>query len=66
MATIQRLEDIKARQKVRELVREIYGSSRTESFRKDSGLRDQICRAAGSSMTNVAEGFARGGDREFA
>lgn len=66
MATIRRLEDVKAWQKAREVVREIYRTARPESFRKDPGLRDQICRAAVSSMTNVAEGFARGGDREFA
>jgi four helix bundle protein len=66
MATIKKLEDIKAWQKAREMVREIYRSSRTDPFRRDSGLREQICRAAVSAMTNIAEGFARGGDREFA
>jgi four helix bundle protein len=35
-------------------------------FSRDFGLRDQICRAGVSVMSNVAEGFARKGDRDFA
>jgi len=36
------------------------------SFAKDFGLRDQIQRASVSIMANIAEGFGRHSDREFA
>lgn len=62
---IQKFEDILAWQKARELTKEIYSHSRTGTFVKDFGLRDQIQRASVSIMGNVAEGFDRGGDKEF-
>jgi len=65
MAVIQRFEDIEAWQKARELTRIIYQTSKTDAFSRDFGLRDQIRRAAVSVMSNIAEGFDRGGDREF-
>ena len=33
---------------------------------KDYGLKGQLCRAAVSSMSNIAEGFARRTDKDFA
>ena len=65
MATIEKLEDIEAWQKARKLTREVYAASNTGLFAKDYGLRDQIRRAAVSIMSNIAEGFERGGDKEF-
>jgi four helix bundle protein len=49
----------------RELTREVYGFSKTGAFARDFGLRDQIRRAAVSVMSNIAEGFERGGTAEF-
>jgi four helix bundle protein len=65
MSKIQKFEDVLAWQKARELTREIYTHAKAGLFAKDFGLRDQIQRAAVSIMGNVAEGFDRGGDKEF-
>lgn len=65
MATIQRFEEIEAWQVARELTRSIYECSKAGAFAKDFGLRDQIRRAAVSVMSNIAEGFERGGSAEF-
>jgi four helix bundle protein len=66
MAGIKRFEEIMAWQKGRELVRETYRICEIAPFSKDFGLKDQICRAAVSSMTNVAEGFGRKSSKDFA
>ena len=65
MATFQRLEDIEAWQKARELTRGVYVISGHGSFAKDFALRDQIRRASVSIMSNIAEGFERSGTAEF-
>ncbi|HLF83391.1 MAG TPA: four helix bundle protein [Blastocatellia bacterium] len=65
MATIKRFEDIELWKKARELTREVYRHSKVGPFSKDFGLRDQMRRAAVSVMSNIAEGFERGGNKEF-
>ncbi len=65
MATIEKFEDILAWQKGRELTRLIYRVSNCGSFAKDFTLKDQIRRACISITSNIAEGFERGGTREF-
>ena len=65
MGKIQKFEDIVAWQKARELTRKVYAHSKTGVFAKDFGLKDQIQRASVSIMGNVAEGYDRGGDKEF-
>ena len=65
MATIRQFEDILAWQKGRELASKIYQSTRDGDFAKDFALKDQIRRAVVSITSNIAEGFERGGNREF-
>jgi len=43
----------------------VYEVSGKGSFGRDFALRDQIRRAVVSVMSNIAEGFGRGGAREF-
>ena len=65
MSTIEKFEDVLAWQKGRELTRLVYRLSRRGDFDRDFGLKDQIRRAAVSITPNIAEGFERGGNREF-
>lgn len=65
MPMITQFEDIQAWQKARELTREVYTISKNGEFGRDRGLRDQIRRASVSIMSNIAEGFERGGSKEF-
>ena len=66
MATFKKFEEIVAWQKARELTKQIYEETKTGSFAKDFSLRDQIRRSSVSAMANIAEGFGRNSDREFA
>ena len=65
MESLKKFEDIEAWQKARELTREVYALSGSGTFARDFGLCDQIRRAAVSVMSNIAEGFERGGSAEF-
>src|SRR5947209_8459252 len=65
VATIRRFEEIEAWKESRLLTRAIYDCSAAGAFSKDFPLRDQMRRAAVSVLSNIAEGFERGGDREF-
>lgn len=65
MATAQQFEDLHVWEDARALTREIYKVTRQRAFRQDFGLRDQITRAATSTMSNIAEGFERGSRKEF-
>lgn len=57
MAAITRFEDIMAWQEARNLTQQTYVLTTRDPFARDFGLRDQIQRAAVSSMSNIAEGF---------
>jgi four helix bundle protein len=65
MATARHIEDWKVWQDARQFVGAIYAASKQRAFNSDFGLRDQIRRAAGSTMSNIAEGFERGTRKEF-
>ncbi len=65
MSKVERFEDLIAWQKARELTGNIYRITRQGAFAKDFGLSGQIQRAAVSVMSNIAEGFERGGRSEF-
>ena len=65
MSKIERFEDLIAWQKARDLSREIYQTTRQGAFAKDFGLAGQIQRASVSIVSNLAEGFERGGRGEF-
>jgi len=65
MAAIAKFEDIESWQGARCLVKEIYQVTGQGVLARDHGLRDQLQRAAVSIMSNIAEGFERGSDREF-
>ncbi|MBT3385170.1 MAG: four helix bundle protein [Prolixibacteraceae bacterium] len=62
MGTFNRFEDIIAWQKARVLCKLINGYTLKGLFAKDFKLIGQI---KGSSMDNIAEGFERGGNKEF-
>src|SRR5436305_8163362 len=66
MATFTRLEEIQVWQKARQLTKKIYEITANGDFAKDYGLRNQIQRASVSIMANIAEGFGRRSDKEFA
>lgn len=65
MSTFNRFEDILAWQKTRELCKMLNGFTLKELFSRDFKLVSQIKSSSGSVMDNIAEGFERGGNKEF-
>jgi four helix bundle protein len=58
-------EDLEVWKSARELTNKIYGLTKNSAFSKDFSLRDQIRRASVSIMSNIAEGYERGGNQEL-
>lgn len=65
MATIKRFEDILSWQKSRELCKLIGDLIDKGKFKHSYKLIGQIESSSGSVMDNIAEGFERGGNKEF-
>jgi four helix bundle protein len=65
MARLERFEDVDAWKVARELTNSIYRVTAIGEFAHDFGLRNQIRRASVSILSNIAEGFERGGNKEF-
>lgn len=65
MSTIQNFEDLKVWKFAREICSDIYKLCQEPGLSKDFALRDQMRRASGSVMDNIAEGFERNGNKEF-
>lgn len=61
-----RFEDLDVWNVSRDLANLIYAYSREGLLSKDYGFRDQIQRASVSVMNNIAEGFERGSNKDFA
>ena len=63
---LNRFEEIEAWKAARALVKGVYAAIRSnDRFQKDFRLVNQLQGAAVSSMSNIAEGFARQSNREF-
>jgi len=65
MAAVKDFEELAIFQKARELSKKIYPVTNKEGFKSDFRFVQQIRAAAGSIMDNIAEGFERGGNKEF-
>lgn len=63
--SIERFEDIEGWQLARELTKRIYSIWNHPDAPRDFALRDQMLRASGSVMHNIAEGFDAGSNPEF-
>jgi four helix bundle protein len=65
MATYRRFEDLPVWQKARILAKEADFLIHNSRIQYNFKLKDQISSSSGSIMDNIAEGFERGGNREF-
>ena len=62
---VSRFEDLIGWQKSRELYKHAQILTSKGLLKQDFPLRDQMRRSSLSVMSNIAEGFDRGGDKEF-
>ena len=65
MAVVKDFEELAIFQKARELSKKIYMVTQRDDFKRDHRFVQQIHASSGSIMDNIAEGFERGGNKEF-
>ena len=65
MANYNSFEEMVVYQLTREQSNQVWNLILTTSLGQDYKLREQINGSSGSVMDNIAEGFGRGGNKEF-
>jgi four helix bundle protein len=65
MARLVRFEDLEVWRRARLLTNEVYRVTGLSPLNRDFALRDQLRRAALSTMSNIAEGFESNSLRSF-
>lgn len=65
MEKVKRFEDLIIWQESRDFTKEIYSVFKNFTCFSDRPLSVQIIRSSASVMDNIAEGFERGGNKEF-
>jgi four helix bundle protein len=65
MATVQSFEDLKVWQQARILSKDIHELTKMNDYSSNPDLKRQMKNSSGSTMDNIAEGFERGGNKEF-
>lgn len=65
MATYKVVEEMEVFIRSRLLVKEIYKKTSEPKINKDYSLKDQMQRSSVSILSNIAEGFDRGSDKDF-
>ena len=62
---VTRFEDLEIWKEARELCKVVFKVTSIPPFCNDFKFRDQMRASSGSAMDNIAEGFDRGGNKEF-
>lgn len=65
MEGIKRFEELRIWKESREFSKQIHATFREKKQFADIALSGQIIRSSSSIMDNIAEGFERGGNKEF-
>lgn len=65
MANIQKFEDLEIYKLARRQCKNVWDLIVSTPLERDYKLRDPINESSGSVMDNIAEGFGRGGNKEF-
>lgn len=65
MAVIERFEDLRVWRESLSLDKDLTDIFTVQLLKYDLGFRQQVLNSSGSCMDNIAEGFERGGNKEF-